>query len=233
MVREVELVELVTAWDNSYDQGDNLLFAPMEEIVRFVNRWVVKRLNQEDFKQVHSLPNNRILDLGCGGGRHLVFLNEMGLEAFGVDHSQSALNHAKKLLESKELTSPAPSLHLAGAENLPFDNGFFSLAVSHGTLDSMPFEDAQKTTEELFRVMIPGGLAYLDLIGTEQDDFDGELVLGTLHEQNTVQSYFTLDKIKKMLDEKFDIRWIQKRVDRNLLDGTSSSRFHIVVTRNA
>lgn len=41
-------------------------------------------------------PNDRILDLACGKGRHAIYLNSMGLDVVGVDLSEQNIAHAQQ-----------------------------------------------------------------------------------------------------------------------------------------
>lgn len=45
---------------------------------------------------LHFKPNQKVLDLACGKGRHAIFLNEKGLNAIGVDLSPQNIREAKK-----------------------------------------------------------------------------------------------------------------------------------------
>jgi 2-polyprenyl-3-methyl-5-hydroxy-6-metoxy-1,4-benzoquinol methylase len=44
-----------------------------------------------------------ILDLGCGTGRHSIFLAKEGFNVYGFDQSENAIKRAKELTESKKL----------------------------------------------------------------------------------------------------------------------------------
>ena len=68
-------------WNNSYLGGGNMCFYPHEEIIRFVNKYIRKRDGIHEFHNVMDLPdeewmNFKSLDLGCGIGRHVKFLDE-------------------------------------------------------------------------------------------------------------------------------------------------------------
>lgn len=93
-----------SVWDTSYKRGDNVLFQPNEEIVRFINNHVKKRTGPYQFVGISPLATLPALDLGCGAGRHCMFLQEMGFHVIGVDHSEVALELARQwLFESKTI----------------------------------------------------------------------------------------------------------------------------------
>lgn len=39
-------------WDEAYERGGNILFYPHEEVIRFVNKYVRKRVGLSEFKDV-------------------------------------------------------------------------------------------------------------------------------------------------------------------------------------
>lgn len=51
---------------------------------------------------LNFLPNDKILDLACGKGRHSIYLNKKGLFVEGVDLSEENINYAKQF-ENKRL----------------------------------------------------------------------------------------------------------------------------------
>jgi methylase of polypeptide subunit release factors len=51
-------------------------------------------------KLLRKIKAKRILDLGCGTGRHVIALAKKGFEVYGVDISKKALNLAKERLEA-------------------------------------------------------------------------------------------------------------------------------------
>ena len=80
-------------WDKSYENKDNYLFYPNEEIIRFLNKYIERRTN------LNIKNKNKVfLDIGCGSGRHLKFIVENGYFCYGVDISSKALSFAKSLL---------------------------------------------------------------------------------------------------------------------------------------
>lgn len=52
-----------------------------------------------DLLGLHS--GDRVLDVGCGGGRHLGAMLELGFDAYGVDLSESLLNQAYRRREMR------------------------------------------------------------------------------------------------------------------------------------
>src|SRR4051794_9600404 len=86
---------------------------------------------------------------------------------------------------------------------------FFVHAISDSVLDSMPFEIAQQGVAQIARLVRPGGYFYCSLISGDEIDrtaeFAGEIILDTVHERGTVQSYFNHEKIARLLEVHFEI----------------------------
>ena len=188
-------------WNNSYMGGGNILFYPHEEIIRFINKYVRKRIGYNSFENVMKLSDKdwrdfKSLDLGCGCGRHVKFLNEFGLNPYGIDLSDTAISLGKEWFMHIGEHDLVEKLIVGNVENLPFENNFFNICVSHGVLDSMPRDIAQNGLKESLRCLKKDGMMYFDLIMSSSDK-DEIQTIGL--EKDTVQSYFTVESIKKFI----------------------------------
>ncbi len=74
-------------------------------------------------------PGERVLDIGCGEGNHLLFFSKLGLDIHGIDASPYALERARERLGHR------CALRQARAEDLPFSDNEFDLAVLINTLE--------------------------------------------------------------------------------------------------
>jgi ubiquinone/menaquinone biosynthesis C-methylase UbiE len=72
---------------------------------------------------------DRVLDIGCGSGNHLLLLSRLGLDVSGVDASSHMIRRAKERLGAR------CTLKLGTAEDLPFDDNEFDYAVLIHTLE--------------------------------------------------------------------------------------------------
>ena len=224
------------AWDEAYRRGDNFLFYPNEEVVRFFARHIAKRtgITEVSFRDGFS-SSSRVLDFGCGIGRHVRFLLDLTLDAEGIDLSSEAVAVGRRWLAGDGYPDAAGRLTAGDGRALPYPDASFDVAVSHGVLDSMPFDMALACIADLARVVRPGGLFYLDLISGDDSDctpgFAGEMVVEKAHERGTVQSYFDEAKIGRLLAGRFAVRELVL-VRRAVLNPPNhGSRFHIVAER--
>jgi len=182
----------IEEWNASYTRRENFLFYPHEEVIRNMSKYVCKRVGLVAF--IWHLPEGprRALCVGCGIGRHVFYMDDCGLDAYGIDLSNEAIQAARNI--AKKLGREYLRDHfLAGsATDMPYHYNYFQVAISHGVLDSMPFVIARKVVNETQRVLDQGGLFYIDVISGDDSnhgrEFSGEEIVVTQHEEKTIQS---------------------------------------------
>lgn len=222
-------------WDNSYEGGGNICFYPHEEVVRFVNRYIRKRDGINDFHNVMDLTESewdsfKSLDLGCGIGRHMKFLDEFGLNPYGIDLSNTAISIGKSWFQDMGREDLADKMIIGSVTDLPYDDESFWMCVSCGVLDSMRREIAQKGIEEALRVIKKNGLMYLNLIMGAQDK-NGDEIVDFGYERGTVQSYFTCDSIKEFLGNKVEIIRFEIIIQKDDKQNVLGKRAHLVIRK--
>ncbi|PHR70028.1 MAG: methyltransferase type 11 [Arcobacter sp.] len=221
-------------WNQSYKNKDNFIFYPHEEVIRFISKYIKKRIglnkyiNQEEFL---SIP--KVLDFGCGIGRHIKVIDEFNLDAYGFDLSEEAIQIAKKLLVEQKLSHIIKNIIVSDITKLPYENNSFDYMLSHGVLDSMPFSIAKKGLFELCRCIKKEGLIYMDLISTEDSSYSNnfeEEVTGR-HETGTVQTYYDIKRINNLIDNKFTILELNLCKKNDILKKSTSARYHLVIKK--
>lgn len=219
-------------WELSYLNKDNYVFYPHEEIIRFTAKFIAKRIGLDEVKYVAN-PKSKVLDLGCGIGRHIVFLSKLGIDTYGIDLSDEAIKITKKWLLNEGIESNG-RIFSGSAEELPWKSNMFNFIISHGVLDSMPFSIAQNIITECHRVLSKEGLFYCDLIGDESNlgsNYNDEIIIDSNHEKGTIQSYFNIEKINQLFGELFKIIEVNKIVNYNVKQDSYRSRYHLVLKK--
>lgn len=228
-------VDISRAWDISYNNKDNFVFYPHEEVIRFVSKYIRKRVDLSKFKEGCNVDNPKILDVGCGIGRHIIYADDMGIEAYGIDLSNTAIAKACEWADKNGMDNSKKRIVQGDICCLPWENDFFDFAVSHGVLDSMPFTMAKKGVREVARVLKKNGLFYCDIVSGDDSshfrEYAGEEVVETLHECGTIQCYFNFTKVNELIGEVFSIHEAFLIRKENVLSGSFISRYHLVLKK--
>lgn len=225
-------------WDASYRNKDNFVFYPHEEVIRFTSKNIRRKIGLDQYIDVHQCPDTpKAIDLGCGIGRHVKFLDEYGLLAYGIDLSVAAIEAARDIFSRQNLSHLSDRLIVGSLTDMPFPDAFFDFAVSHGVFDSMPFEVAQDAIRETARCMRNGGLFYIDLVSGDDSnhfpEFCGEEVVETDHEKGTIQSYFTWSKVLELVKNMFTVKEAYKIKRTSVVSPGYHARYHIVLEKPA
>jgi len=113
-----------------------------------------------DFRHFPLAAGDRVLDLGCGEGRHVISAYlEQEVDAVGVDLSLADLvTTREKFEEFAQEQHPGKSFGLSSANALalPFADNSFDKVICSEVLEHIP--DYRAALREIDRVLKPGGL---------------------------------------------------------------------------
>lgn len=217
------------------------MWTPDEAFVRFTVAYLQKRVGIEVYDIKRRI--NKVLDAGCGIGRHVVFFAEQGFNVYGVDISEEAIEIANAWLAKKKLTA---NLNTGDIQKMPFRNDLFDVVVSHGVLDHIPFDNAKKAISEIKRALAPEGYLFISLRSAEDSEFGrGEkaghntFTLTEGYEKGIIQHYFDLEEIKDLLAgfNVFDIELYERRfpetftVDKSYVQSSTGIKKYIDLSK--
>jgi SAM-dependent methyltransferase len=103
----------------------------------------------------------RVLDAGCGAGRHLLPLLAAGFKVWGADCDAQVLGILKTRLARVPVPAAATSLVQADLNRLPFAAGVFDLVVSVNVINHGDTATFREYCRELDRVLKAGGHLFI------------------------------------------------------------------------
>jgi SAM-dependent methyltransferase len=115
-----------------------------------------------DFDRLGIHRRTRVLDLGCGRGRHALEALRRGAEVIAADLDEEALAEvavmAAAMVDAGEVSGGGSlSVRRADALQMPFDDGAFDAVIVSEVLEHVPNDRA--AIGEIHRVLRQGGLA--------------------------------------------------------------------------
>jgi len=121
-------------WDSIAEEWNKFRQKQMTEVVEFLKN-----------------KKGKILDLGCGCGRHLI--KNQNLRFYGVDFSEEMIKFAKINAKKKQIKA---EFLVSSLGNLGFENDFFDSAIYIAALHCVVLkEERENSLKELFRVLKP------------------------------------------------------------------------------
>jgi len=133
-------------WDKIFKKYGKFFTKPQEDIPK-----IVKLFKERGVK--------RVLDLGCGSGRHMVYLVKHDFEVYGIDISPQGIKIAREWLKKEKLKA---NLKVGDVyKKLPYQNDFFDAIISTQALHHNKIENIRKLIKEIERILKPGGLIFV------------------------------------------------------------------------
>ena len=168
---------------------------PSTEVIPFVSR-----LKIEGAKRVY--------DLGCGAGRHTVYLAREGFEVYASDIAPDGLEETRKRLKEENLRAEVVPSDLSA---IPYPDSFFDAVVAvrvvyHGVRD-----DVEACLGEVHRTLRGGGLFFVSFKSTQADDYgkgrriDGNTFVKVGGIEDGIPHYFIDRTELERLMEKFEL----------------------------
>lgn len=199
-------------WDKEYTNPEHLKLSSAEsqDLAKFT-RWLERR-NRTDLLS----PEESVIDVGCGNGRNLIFLNHhFDMKGTGVDISSAAIAQAKQASKDIDIT-----YHVGSAANpLPVENNSQALALDMMTSHFLNHDERYQLREELFRVLKPGGFLFMKTFLKDGDlhtdrllnEFPGEEAGTYIHPVMGVPEFvYSEEELMAFLGERFIVRKVYR-----------------------
>lgn len=175
-----------------HELGGEVENPPAQEVVKFV-------------EQYRDRLGLKILDVGSGAGRNLVYLARQGFEATGIDISKKGVELTKQQVQQEKLKG---SVVVGDIQKLPFKDASFDSAISRRVLDYNNSAGVETKMQEMARVIRSNGLLFLTVRSVHQPAKQNEVFIeenqwhgktytvNSGSEQGAFQHYFTEDEVR-------------------------------------
>ena len=106
--------------------------------------------------QAHKVE--KVLDLGCGVGRHLVYLSRQGFEVHGLDISSAGVERCQKELAQHQLQA---TVQVADMLAIPYPSQFFDWILSVQVIYHTTASSLKQVIQQVRDKLKPGGFFYV------------------------------------------------------------------------
>lgn len=192
------------SWENHYQRKKSILAYPDENLVRMIK----KNFGDNPEKGL------RALDLGCGSGRHVRLLHELGIaDVTGSDISEKGLlvtreNYGSNIVQNDN-------------RDIPFRENTFDIIVAWGSLHYNNKSEISGMLDEIKRVLKKNGMLFATMRCSRDTHLKKGKHLGNdvwITELNdisgSIASFYSEDEIKKYFSifEKFEYGLVERTI---------------------
>jgi ubiquinone/menaquinone biosynthesis C-methylase UbiE len=196
-------------WNNIYSKKGEVQKRPLK-FVGFL------------YKYLNKGKELKILDLGCGTGRHTFYLaKNKNWKITSIDLSPTAINFIKEKSIKKGFNNI--SVQEGNFEKIPFDNKTFDVILSTKALHHGSYDEIEGYCKEIYRVLKPGGYLVLSILSDKdfrvktgkpfKGDINTRIYCYNLPDDDLPHHFFTDEEIKDCFEKyKFVYKKIKRRI---------------------
>jgi SAM-dependent methyltransferase len=141
------------------------------------------------------LPGMRVLDVGCGSGRNLVYLLQSGYEVFGIDPDPISIQVVQRLASRLAPQLPPDNFRVEAIEHISFPEAFADVVISNAVLH-FARDDAQFTAmlHGTWKVLKQEGLFFCRLASSIGMEHQVKPIAGRRHRLPDGTERFLVDE---------------------------------------
>jgi SAM-dependent methyltransferase len=135
-------------WERIFQRDGHVFPEPRPQVMKFA-----------DSLKERSLAS--VLDLGCGTGRHVIYMAHKGLHVTGLDNAPTGLKLAKEWLDKEQCSA---NLILSDMRHsLPFENDSFDALLSTQVIHHAMLATVLKIAREIERIIRKDGMIMISV----------------------------------------------------------------------
>lgn len=206
MVKIAEKSVISKGWD--WSQVDKSRWTKVaDEFLPVALRW----------KELHK---QTVLDIGCGRGRHSLFLADMGFDVTATDISPEGIEQLEKEAKRRKLDNRIRTL-VCDMLELPFENDRFDCVLGFLSITHTDYAGLKKVISRITAMLRKSGRLYVTFNSKNSPAFrdnssekiDGYTIIKKHGlEKDIPHTYLVYDDVKRLLKE-FNILKIQQIYD--------------------
>lgn len=113
-------------------------------------------------KIIRQANMSKVLDFGCGTGRHTVYLANIGFEVYGFDWSKAAIGRTRLELAKHGLGANLRVWDM-NETPLPYPDSFFDAVIAVAVFHHTYIEKIEHIASEIERITRSGGVLYAEV----------------------------------------------------------------------
>ena len=200
---------------------DDFWTIPSEDVYYYLDQWL-------------KLDFNKILDLGCGLGRHSLFFAKNGFEVHAFDLSESGLGKFMEQIKNEKLNI---CVKLGDMLSLPYKDSYFDCILAYHSIYHTDSLGIKQVISEIYRVLKKDGEALLTFNSKNNPSFiknsnkkiDENTVLKTEGNEQNIPHYYTdVEDLKYLLK---DFRIIKIRQIEDIWEEESSWHYFVNIKK--
>lgn len=177
-----------------------------------------------EFVDAYLTPNQSVLDLGSGAGRHSKYLVDKGIRVTAIDMSRTGVEKTNDALKGH----PESNALIANVRHLPFRDSSFDSLISNRVLDYNDDEGLEFALAEIERVLKAQGTCLITVRSLTQPSKENEslvmenesggktFAVTSGDEQGNFQHYFSEQEIRTLAERHhLEIQDIQEQQKTN------------------
>ena len=169
-----------------------------------------------------AIPGGRLLDIGCGEGRHAIAAAALGLEVTGIDYEPLALERARRLAKAAGVRGV--TFRRASVFELPFGDDSFDIVLDYGCLHHQRKSDWTAYRASVLRVLKPEA-SYVLSVFSPRFRFFRQRAKPWHIAHGAYRRCFTRDEISVLFGRDFQIvKIVEER-------GQNGGFWHVLMTR--